>query len=99
MWDFPVENRSPDMRRSGARRQAHRGRAARAIRRERHAEAGNGTDPPGADLPREGFAGTTMRMVAEEAGVSTGMLNHYFENRLDLLTQALAYSSERSLVR
>jgi len=50
-------------------------------------------------LAREGFAGTTMRMVAEEAGVSTGMLNHYFENRLDLLTQALAYSSERSLVR
>lgn len=50
-------------------------------------------------LAREGFAGTTMRMVAEEAGVSTGMLNHYFENRLDLLSQALAYSSERSLVR
>ena len=50
-------------------------------------------------LAREGFAGTTMRMVAEEAGVSTGMLNHYFENRLDLLSQALVYSSERSLVR
>jgi len=50
-------------------------------------------------LAREGFAGTTMRMVAEEAGVSTGMLNHYFENRLDLLSQALAYSSERSLAR
>lgn len=48
-------------------------------------------------LAREGFAGTTMRMVAEEAGVSTGMLNHYFENRLDLLSQALAYSSERIL--
>ena len=50
-------------------------------------------------LAREGFAGTTMRMVAEEAGVSTGMLNHYFENRLDLLSQALAYSSERILAR
>jgi AcrR family transcriptional regulator len=50
-------------------------------------------------LAREGFAGTTMRMVADEAGVSTGMLNHYFENRLDLVTQALAYSSERSLLR
>jgi TetR/AcrR family transcriptional regulator, transcriptional repressor of bet genes len=50
-------------------------------------------------LAREGFAGTTMRMVAEEAGVSTGMLNHYFENRLDLLTQALSWASERSLTR
>jgi AcrR family transcriptional regulator len=50
-------------------------------------------------LAREGYAGTTMRMVAEEAGVSTGMLNHYFSNRQDLLTQSLVYVSERSLVR
>ena len=50
-------------------------------------------------VAREGFAGTTMRMVAEEAGVSTGMLNHYFANRADLLTQALVYVSERSQER
>jgi AcrR family transcriptional regulator len=43
-----------------------------------------------------GFDGTTMRMVAEEAGVSTGMLNHYFANRQDLLTQALVFVSERA---
>lgn len=47
-------------------------------------------------IAREGFAGTTMRLVAEEAGVSTGMLNHYFANRQDLLTQALLYVSERT---
>jgi AcrR family transcriptional regulator len=47
-------------------------------------------------IAREGFAGTTMRMVAEEAGVSTGMLNHYFANRQDLLTQALVHVSERA---
>jgi TetR/AcrR family transcriptional repressor of bet genes len=47
-------------------------------------------------VAREGFAGTTMRLVAEEAGVSTGMLNHYFVNRLDLLTQTLVYVTERS---
>ena len=50
-------------------------------------------------ISREGFAGTTMRMVAEEAGVSTGMLNHYFANRQDLLTQALVYVSERTQER
>lgn len=50
-------------------------------------------------IAREGFSGTTMRMVADEAGVSTGMLNHYFANRLDLLTQALVFVSERSLLR
>jgi AcrR family transcriptional regulator len=37
-----------------------------------------------------------MRMVAEEAGVSTGMLNHYFVNRQDLLTKALVFVSERT---
>ena len=47
-------------------------------------------------ISREGFAGSTMRMVAEEAGVSTGMLNHYFANRQDLLTQALVFVSERA---
>ena len=50
-------------------------------------------------ISREGFAGTTMRMVAEEAGVSTGMLNHYFANRQDLLTQALVFVSERAQAR
>jgi len=50
-------------------------------------------------IAREGFAGTTMRMVAEEAGVSTGMLNHYFANRQDLLTQALVFVSERNQTR
>jgi AcrR family transcriptional regulator len=50
-------------------------------------------------ISREGFAGTTMRMVAEEAGVSTGMLNHYFTNRQDLLEQALVFVSERAQAR
>jgi TetR/AcrR family transcriptional repressor of bet genes len=50
-------------------------------------------------IAREGFAGTTMRMVAEEAGVSTGMLNHYFVNRQDLLTQTLVFVSERAQAR
>lgn len=50
-------------------------------------------------IAREGFAGSTMRMVAEEAGVSTGMLNHYFANRQDLLTQALVFVSERAQCR
>ncbi|HTZ87087.1 MAG TPA: TetR family transcriptional regulator [Solirubrobacteraceae bacterium] len=50
-------------------------------------------------ISREGFAGTTMRMVAEEAGVSTGMLNHYFANRQDLLQQALVFVSERAQAR
>jgi AcrR family transcriptional regulator len=50
-------------------------------------------------VAREGFAGSTMRMVAEEAGVSTGMINHYFANRQDLLTQALLFVSERTQER
>jgi AcrR family transcriptional regulator len=50
-------------------------------------------------IAREGFAGTTMRLVAEEAGVSTGMLNHYFVNRQDLLTHALVFVSERTQAR
>jgi TetR/AcrR family transcriptional regulator, transcriptional repressor of bet genes len=47
-------------------------------------------------ISEQGFDGTTMRMVAEEAGVSTGMLNHYFANRQDLLVHALEYVSARA---
>jgi TetR/AcrR family transcriptional repressor of bet genes len=47
-------------------------------------------------IAREGFSGTTMRVVAEEAGVSTGMLNHYFANRQDLLIHALQFVSLRA---
>lgn len=50
-------------------------------------------------IAREGFPGTTMRVVASEAGVSTGMLNHYYANRQELLTQALVYVTERSQER
>lgn len=50
-------------------------------------------------IARKGFAGCTMRMVAEEAGVSTGMLNHYFANRQELLTQALVFVSIRTQER
>jgi AcrR family transcriptional regulator len=50
-------------------------------------------------IARQGFAGTTMRVVADEAAVSTGMVNHYFANRQALLTQTLVYVSERAQER
>jgi AcrR family transcriptional regulator len=46
-------------------------------------------------IAEQGFAGTTMRMVADEASVSTGMLNHYFANRAEMLREALLYVSQR----
>src|SRR5579862_91532 len=46
-------------------------------------------------IAERGYAGTTMALVAAQAGVSTGMLNHYFESRADMLQQSLVYVSER----
>jgi AcrR family transcriptional regulator len=50
-------------------------------------------------ISEQGFAGTTMRMVAEEAGVSTGMLNHYYTNRMDMLEETLVFVSTRQQAR
>jgi TetR/AcrR family transcriptional repressor of bet genes len=50
-------------------------------------------------ISEQGFAGTTMRMVAERAGVSTGMLNHYFSNRMDMLEETLMFVSTRQQAR
>src|SRR5436190_7687530 len=47
----------------------------------------------------QGFAGTTMRMVADEAGVSTGMLNHYFAKRMEMLEATLVFVSTRQQER
>lgn len=35
-----------------------------------------------------------MRRVADHAGVSTGMINHYFANRGEMLRETLVYVSE-----
>lgn len=50
-------------------------------------------------ISEQGFAGTTMRLVAEEAGVSTGMLNHYYTNRMDMLEETLLFVSMRQQER
>lgn len=37
---------------------------------------------------RYGYAGTTMKMVAEEAGVASGLVFHYFDNKENLFMVA-----------
>jgi AcrR family transcriptional regulator len=50
-------------------------------------------------ISEHGFAGATMRLIAEEAGVSTGMLNHYFPNRMAMLEETLVFISRRMHAR
>jgi AcrR family transcriptional regulator len=50
-------------------------------------------------IAERGFAGTTMALVARKAGVSTGMLNHYFADRSDMLMQTLEAVSDAMLAR
>jgi TetR/AcrR family transcriptional repressor of bet genes len=42
-------------------------------------------------IAREAFSGTTIGKVAEEAGVSTGTVNHYFSNKSSMLVETLAH--------
>src|SRR5215211_7747345 len=44
-------------------------------------------------IAERGFPGSTMRLVAENAEVSTGMLNHYFSNRAEMLLETLVFVS------
>jgi TetR/AcrR family transcriptional regulator, transcriptional repressor of bet genes len=45
-------------------------------------------------IAEQGFDRTTLREVAEVAGVSTGTINHYFDNKLDMLLQTLVVVSK-----
>jgi AcrR family transcriptional regulator len=50
-------------------------------------------------IAERGFAGSTMRMIAQTAGVSTGMLNHYYSNRAEMLFDTLVFVSRRMSAR
>lgn len=49
-------------------------------------------------LAREGYGGTTVARVADEAGVSRGLLHYYFENKEDMVARVLRRNVGRSAV-
>jgi AcrR family transcriptional regulator len=50
-------------------------------------------------IAREGFQQATTRAIAREAGYSHGVLNHYFDNKSDILVSALHLCHERVRAR
>jgi TetR/AcrR family transcriptional regulator, transcriptional repressor of bet genes len=45
-------------------------------------------------LAKNGFEGATMMRVARTARVSTGLINHYYPNKLAMLVDCLEFASE-----
>jgi AcrR family transcriptional regulator len=48
-------------------------------------------------ISRQGFAGVRLRDISREAGVSIGLIQHYFDTREELLNQAIRHASVRLL--
>jgi len=48
-------------------------------------------------LAQNGFAGTTISLVAQEAGVSRGLLHYYFKNKEEMLAKVLAANMQISV--
>ena len=59
-----------------------------AVRAARTPAARSSTRP-GSPSPHKGFAGTTIRAVAAEAGVDPALVHHYFGTKDDLFLAAL----------
>jgi AcrR family transcriptional regulator len=53
---------------------------------DRRAKSGELIAAARAVIAREGYAGASLRKVAEEAGVTTGAVSYYFENREAMVT-------------
>jgi len=51
-------------------------------------------DAARAVLSRQGYAETSMKDIAAEAGVAPGLLHYYFESKEDILVQVIAALSE-----
>ncbi len=47
-------------------------------------------------IARDGLAGATVRLVAQEARCSTGPLAHYFRGKTDLLVHALRHTAAQA---
>ena len=47
-------------------------------------------------IARQGISGVTMKIVAKEAGWSTGVLHHYFENKQELLIGGLRFAARET---
>ena len=65
--------------------------ADREERREQVVEAASRV------IAREGLTGTTMRAVAQEAGCTIGLINHWFSSRDDLVEATFARAIDRQL--
>ena len=50
-------------------------------------------------LIEDGYAGTTIRHVAERAGVSQGAQSHHFPHRVDLVASAFEHLAEQRIAR
>ena len=50
-------------------------------------------------IAEHGVSGATIRRIAEEAGVSTGFISHYFRDKKEVLAAALTLSNEQSQKR
>ena len=48
-------------------------------------------------LARTGYAGTTINLVAREAGVSRGLLHYYFRNKEEMLIKVIQANMEASV--
>ncbi|MBN1201588.1 MAG: TetR/AcrR family transcriptional regulator [Anaerolineae bacterium] len=48
-------------------------------------------------LAQQGYAATTIKQVAAEAGVSRGLLHYYFENKEDMLARVVEASGEATI--
>lgn len=49
-------------------------------------------------LARKGYMGTTISLVAKEAGVSRGLLHYYFKNKDEMLARVIKDNMEISIV-
>ncbi|MEU6873304.1 TetR/AcrR family transcriptional regulator [Streptomyces sp. NPDC088190] len=50
-------------------------------------------------VEQRGVSHLTMRVVAQEAGISLGQLQHYFASRASMLSFAMDFASERTSLR
>ena len=47
-------------------------------------------------IAKHGVVGATVRKIAQEAGVSTGFISHYFHDKKEVFASALTLSNEQS---
>lgn len=87
----PKTDLGTDLGTTSQGRPGNKAKAGRPVNAKPEQQRGNIIRAALAEFSKTGFAGTSLRRIAEQAGVAHGLIRHYFQSKEELFHSAADY--------